>query len=77
MPLPDAKHGLADALTLRESHFYACANPFCGREARRLRSHGRYCSPRCRMDGYVLRRAKVMIDQVGETEFISRVRSVS
>jgi hypothetical protein len=31
--------------------------------------HGRYCCDRCRMDGYVLRRAKAMIDEVGIVEF--------
>jgi hypothetical protein len=35
--------------------------------------HGRYCSDRCRMDGYVLRRAKQMIDEVGVIEFFDRV----
>lgn len=27
----------------------------------------------CRLDAYVLRRVKAMIDQVGESEFLSRV----
>jgi hypothetical protein len=31
--------------------------------------HGRYCCDRCRTDGYVLRRAKAMIAEVGIIEF--------
>jgi hypothetical protein len=36
--------------------------------------HGKkFCTDRCRMDGYVLRRAKAMIQEVGIIEFHKRV----
>jgi hypothetical protein len=30
---------------------------------------GKFCSDRCKMDGYVLRRAREMLNQVGLVEF--------
>jgi len=60
------------ALTQSIEHSRACANPFCKAvvEIKSLRGkHGRYCSDRCRMDGYVLRRAKAMLSEVGIVEF--------
>jgi len=35
--------------------------------------HGRYCSDRCRTDGYVLRRPKSMIAEVEIIEFNARL----
>lgn len=61
------------ALTLSDGHSQRrCANPFCESvvESKSPRAkHGRYCSDRCRMDGYALRRAKAMLDKVGIIEF--------
>ena len=37
--------------------------------ARKSRKHGRYCSDKCRMNGYALRRAKALLDLVGVIEF--------
>ena len=41
----------------------SCANPFCKAPVK-IKSprgkHGRFCSPRCRMDGYALRRVKAI-----------------
>lgn len=37
--------------------------------------HGRFCSDRCRMDGYVLRRAKAMIAEVGIIQFNEMLES--
>ena len=59
----------ADALTQPQSHSRRCGNPFCEATARSTRSHGRYCSDACRMDGYALRRAKALRDRVGSVEF--------
>jgi hypothetical protein len=62
----------SNALTQSFRHSQRCANPFC-HGAMVVKSprgkHGRYCSDRCRMDGYVLRRAKAMLDEVGIVEF--------
>jgi hypothetical protein len=58
---------VSEALTLNGGP--SCASPFCEGTARQIRKHGRYCSDRCRMDGYVLRRARMLMDQVGIIEF--------
>jgi len=59
------------ALTQLNGHSDRCANPFCEGVARRSArgKHGRYCSDRCRMDGYALRRVKALLDRVGVIEF--------
>jgi hypothetical protein len=62
----------SNALTQSFGHSQPCANPFChgGMVVKSPRAkHGRYCSDRCRMDGYVLRRAKAMMNEVGIVEF--------
>ena len=53
------------ALTQLNGHPERCANPFCDGVAKRSPrgKHGRYCSDHCRLDGYVLRRVKTMIDR--------------
>jgi hypothetical protein len=42
----------------------------------RSRKHGRYRSDKCRMDGYALRRAKALLDQVGVIEFHRLLREL-
>jgi hypothetical protein len=37
--------------------------------------HGRYCSPRCRMDGYAVRRVKALLNKVGIVQPGKRSRS--
>jgi hypothetical protein len=59
----------SDALTEPASPSERCSNPFCDAVARRSRKHGRYCSDRCRMDGYALRKARELLDRVGIVEF--------
>jgi hypothetical protein len=60
------------ALTQSNGHSQRCANPFCDVEVE-IKSprgkHGRYCSDRCRLDGYALRRVKALLDQVGIIRF--------
>jgi len=71
-----ALSSLETALTQSNGHSRACANPFCNSPMGELSpqgKHGRYCSTRCRMDGYVLRRAKAMIAEVGVVEFFDGV----
>jgi len=60
-----------NALTQLNGHSLRCANPFCAveRAIKARGKHGRYCSSRCRLDGYVLRRAREMLDRVGIVEF--------
>ena len=55
-------------LTENGGHSERCLNPFCKAEMT-AKSGKKFCSDRCRMDGYVLRRAKAMMDEVGLVEF--------
>ncbi len=57
-----------EALTAEQSGFEPCANPFCN-VTTTAKSGKRFCSDRCRMDGYVLRRAKALLDKVGILRF--------
>jgi hypothetical protein len=68
-------------LTTSSGHVERCSNPFCKSAIAPLadgwrRTERRYCSDPCRMDGYVLRRARAMLDEVGIIEFTSRVMDV-
>ena len=67
----DATSCARTALTHIQNDSGRCANPFCDkqRESKPRGKHGRYCSGRCRMDGYVLRRVKVLLDKVGIIRF--------
>jgi hypothetical protein len=71
-----ARKRASTALTRFSGHSQRCANPFCG-TVYEIKSpkgkHGRYCSDRCRTDGYVLTRAKSMIAEVGIIEFNARL----
>lgn len=55
-----------------------CANPFCDRqrEIKPRGKHGRYCSPKCRMDVWALKRAKALRNQVGVVDFFSKLESI-
>jgi predicted nucleic acid-binding Zn ribbon protein len=58
----------SEPLTAQHDSSERCSNPFC--HAPMDARHGkRFCSDRCRMDSYVLRRAKAMIAEVGIVEF--------
>jgi hypothetical protein len=72
MTLTDAQTCATTALTQLNGHSQRCASPFCKVAVVNAPrgKHGRYCSSRCRMDGYVIRRAKEMMDQVGVIEFV-------
>ena len=69
----------SEPLTTSEGHSGRCQNPFCNSIIEPLpdgewrRTERRYCCDRCKTDGYVLRRAKAMIDEVGIIEFFDRV----
>jgi hypothetical protein len=52
--------------------FNECRNPLCNVKLVGNRGRGtqrQFCCDRCRMDGYVLRRAKAMVDAIGIVEF--------
>ena len=60
------------ALTQLNGDSQPCANPFCQApvEIKSPRGkHGRYCSDRCRLDGYALRRVKALLVKVGLVRF--------
>ena len=70
MALPRMQSCDSEPLTAEQSGFEPCANPFC-KILMTVRSGKRFCSDRCRMDGYVLRRVKAMVDKVGIINFNS------
>ena len=62
------------SLTTSSGQSDRCGNPFCNSSIEPLpdgyrRTARRYCSDQCKMDGYVLRKAKEMIDRVGIVKF--------
>src|SRR5687767_7500465 len=62
----------AEPLTEFQGHPERCSNPFCDAPMAAKNKHASIklaCSDRCRMDRYVLRRAKAMLDEVGIVEF--------
>lgn len=67
------------ALTQLNGDSQRCGNPFCSVPVI-IKSprgkHGRYCSPRCRMDGYALRRVKAILKRVGVIRFHSLMDEV-
>jgi hypothetical protein len=67
---PDAC--LVTVLTQSDGHSQPCANPFC-KVVVEIRSprgkHGRYCSPKCRSDGYALRRARALCCKSASSSF--------
>jgi len=50
-----------------------CLNPFCQAEVKG-RKGKKFCCDRCRLDGYVLRRAWQMISSVGLVKFFSTMK---
>lgn len=60
-------------LTVNGGQSEQCSNPFC-EAPMTARTGKRYCSDRCRLDGYVLRRVRAMIREVGIVEFFDGVR---
>lgn len=55
-------------LTANGGHFGACGNPLC-QAAIQKRKGKKFCSARCRMDAFVMRRAAEMISRVGIVRF--------
>ena len=62
-----------EPLTDNGGHSERCASPFC-ETALTGRKGKKFCSDRCRLDAYVLRRAKEMIDRVGIPGFIALLK---
>ena len=68
MALPSMRSFDSEPLTADQSGFEPCGNPFCNL-LMTVRPGKKYCSDQCRMDGYVLRRVKVLLDKVGVVRF--------
>jgi hypothetical protein len=74
MDAQKARSFATEPLTTRESHS-RCANPFCKAVIEPLedghwrRTRRRSCSDRCKMDCYVIRRAKEMLNKVEIVRF--------
>jgi len=68
------------SLTTSSGQSDTCGNPFCKAIIEPLpdgchrRTARRYCSNRCKLDGYVLRRAKALLNKVGIIQFHERLR---
>ena len=65
---------VVQSLTTSSAQSDACQNPFCKSVIERLpdgwrRTKRRYCSNRCKLDGYTLRRVKALFNEVGIIEF--------
>jgi hypothetical protein len=61
-----------EPLTKLQRHPERCSNPFCDAPMTAKNKHAPvklFCCDRCRMDSYVLRRAKQMLYEVGIVEF--------
>jgi hypothetical protein len=75
MALPAMQSLDSEPLTTDQSGFEPCGNPFCNL-LMTVKSGKRFCSDRCWMDGYVLRRTKEMIDRVGIIKFNSILEGI-
>ena len=68
MSQPDTLPCVSEPLTANLDSSERCANrPFC-KSPVISRPGKKYCCDRCRLDGYVLRRARAMLDEVGIVE---------
>jgi hypothetical protein len=76
MVLPIMRTLANKPLTVNNGQSERCANPFCKGDMTARRGK-KYCSDRYRLDGYVLRRAKAMIHEVGIIEFNSRLQDLN
>jgi len=74
MALPAMRSCDSEPLTTSSVESDRCQNPFCKSIIEPLpdgyrRTARRYCSDRCKLDGYALRRAKALLDKVGILRF--------
>jgi hypothetical protein len=73
---------LIQSLTTSSGHSDTCGNPFCNSIIEPLpdgchrRTARRYCSNPCKLDGYALRRAKALLQEVGIIRFHEFLRGV-
>jgi hypothetical protein len=71
MSQPDTLSLVSEALTESSGYSQRCSNPFCDAPMAAKNKHAPvklFCCDRCRMDGYVLRRARAMLEEVGIEE---------
>lgn len=67
----DAQSCVSESLTESSGDSQRCSNPFCNAPMAAKSKHAPVklaCSDRCRMDRYVLRRARAMMEEVGIVE---------
>ena len=72
MTQADTVSCVSEALTEFQGHSERCSNPFCDAPMAAKNKHApvkKFCCDRCRMDGYVLRRATAVVGEVGIVEF--------
>lgn len=75
MARPHMSSCVKQSLTTSSGHSERCQNPFCNVPIDPLpngdwrRTPRKFCSSRCKIDAFALRRVKRMIDRVGIAEF--------
>jgi len=65
----DAQSCVSEPITANPDNSERCSNPFCPHGSMNTKQGKKFCCDRCRLDGYILRRAKAMLDEVGITAF--------
>ena len=68
MSRQEARSFDSEPLTANGGYSERCENPLCLSEMEPGRGK-KWCSDRCKMEGYVLRRAKEIVDRVGIIKF--------
>ena len=67
-----------EALTVSEDQSGQCANPLCKAELPESTRKGkRYCNERCRMDGWVLKRAVSLLTPMGRVKGLIVLRDIA
>jgi hypothetical protein len=74
MSKAEAQSCVIQSLTTSNGHSDKCGNPFCDSIIEPLpdgwrRTARRYCSDRCKLDGYALRRVRLLVAKVGIVQF--------
>jgi hypothetical protein len=72
----DMESLLSELFTAKPHSSEPCANPFC-RLSTDSKLGKKFCSSRCRMDDYVLRRARAMLVEIGAIKFNAILKTES
>ena len=65
----DVQSCVSEPLTANPDRSERCCNPICQHGRMNANQGKKFCCDRCRLDGYVLRRARAMLEEVGIVEF--------